>query len=79
MNSCTSKDPQQQCASLHAVCVSAGIATMPPWLKLLLAPVQGLTSVTVKPLSLFYKLLATVLAPALIGKVGGAQPLCASV
>jgi len=43
---------------------------MPPWLKLLLHPVQGLTSVSVKPLSLFYKLLATVLAPALIGKVG---------
>lgn len=50
---------------------------MPPWLKLLLGPVQGLASVSVKPLSLFYKLLATVLAPALIGKVGGAQPLCA--
>ncbi|KAI7843756.1 hypothetical protein COHA_002654 [Chlorella ohadii] len=47
---------------------SLGIATMPPWLKLLLHPVQGLTSVSVKPLSLFYKLLATVLAPALIGK-----------
>ena len=43
---------------------------MPPWLKLLLHPVQGLASVSVKPLSLFYKLLATVLAPALIGKVG---------
>lgn len=52
----------------------AGIVTMPPWLRLLLSSAQGLASVSVEVLPLFYKLLATVLAPALIGKVGGWLP-----
>jgi sodium/bile acid cotransporter 7 len=45
-----------------------GIGTMPPWLKLLLSQTEGL-NVSVDALKLFYKLLVTVLAPALVGKV----------
>ncbi|EFN58255.1 hypothetical protein CHLNCDRAFT_20234, partial [Chlorella variabilis] len=44
-----------------------GIATMPPWLKVLLSSVDGY-HVAVDALSLFTKLLATVLAPAVVGK-----------
>lgn len=44
-----------------------GIATMPPWLKVLLSDVDGL-SVSVDALQLFVKLLCTVLAPACVGK-----------
>jgi hypothetical protein len=48
-----------------------GIGTMPPWLKLLLSQTEGL-NVSVDALKLFYKLLVTVLAPALVGKVSPA-------
>lgn len=44
-----------------------GIATMPPWLQALLSGAQGLDT-SFSPLSLFYKLLVTVLAPACVGK-----------